>query len=678
MNFLYVSRKKAIIGFFIFVAIFLIYRTVHEQSSEQSMRHELHKHASILANYLWQFDEEGTRSYLDYASKLERYSSAKILDFTGNEFARATPLLLSKGEKTFHSIGLLSESPLEIDIIQEDRTIGKLSVVQLQRESFLYSYIILVMILLFLVFLFIDSLYNTNRSLEKIVLQKTAAHRESETRLRALLNSITDGIVAIKHDGVVVLANPVAEALLLPDQPLINANIFEELVFTSLDNMPIELSEFLQKSQRRTVKRINPVTKNEQILTISSAPIATDAQSHDGYVFIFRDVTAHIKMEEQLRHTEKMESVGKLAGGIAHDFNNMLSGILGAAELIEWDLDPESQSELKENVALIKTSATMAADLTKKLLRFSRKEQPKKELLTVRAIISETLMLLTRSVDKRITIIENQECNDSILCSRSQIENALLNLAINARDAIKESGTITLSTDSVVITHEQRGFGFPAKPGAYARIRVIDSGFGMTEDTMNKIFEPFFTTKEMGKGTGLGLAAVYGTIMEHQGGITVESTIGMGTTFTIMIPLAEQMEAPTIEKLPTATSAMPQQRTILVVDDEESMRIVVGKTLKKQNYRIITALNGQEAVDLIKKGESPALILMDYIMPVMNGHEAYRAIRAINPVVPVIIMSGYLPESKEKLLADGVTAVIDKPFSAELLRQVLSSHILAC
>lgn len=386
---------------------------------------------------------------------------------------------------------------------------------------------------------------------------------------------------------------------------------------------------------------------------------------------IMRDITEHRKLEEQLLQSQKMESIGTLAGGVAHDFNNMLTAIIGYAHLALMNM-PEYDPNRK-NIEQVLDASERAAHLTRDLLLFSRKQAIDRKRVELNAIIHKTEKFLKRVIGEDIacnTKLHEEEI--SVLADAHQIEQILMNLATNARDAMPRGGTFTIRTELVSIDERfifLHGYG---TPGMYAMVTVSDTGNGMDEDTRNRIFEPFYTTKEVGKGTGLGLAVVYGIIKQHDGYINVYSELGIGTTFRIYLPLfitgVQEAERSPKPKYPARGS-----ETILLAEDDETVRDLTETVLKDFGYKVITAVNGEDAVSkYLENRDNIQLLLFDLIMPGKNGKEAYNEIMQMKPDVKVLFATGYSPdiiESRASLGNGG--AVVYKPISPmDLLKKI--------
>jgi len=401
------------------------------------------------------------------------------------------------------------------------------------------------------------------------------------------------------------------------------------------------------------------------------------------YISVIRNIAQRKKAEEELRnkeellhHSQKMESLGQLAGGIAHDFNNMLFGIMGYAEIIRKKVE---DGKLDEYCRQIVTTSQRAADLTKQLLSFARKGKEYSMPVDVHGCIESAISILTRTVDKSVVLKKILLARHSyVVGDPAQLQSAFLNLGLNARDAMPDGGIFIITTGELDLS---AGFcesfsSFDIRPGKYIYIKASDSGKGIPQEFLPRIFEPFFTTKKLGQGTGLGLAAVYGTVAGHGGLITVSSSADTGTVFEIYLPLAgghslpEETEHP-VEVLPTGLG------TVLVVDDEKVVREMVSTILGDLGYETIQAENGLEAVEKFGINKDIiGLVILDIIMPEMGGVEAYERIMAIDPEARVVISSGYASGERIRFFMDkDISAFLNKPFTYSVLAETVSKAI---
>ncbi|ACH38966.1 response receiver histidine kinase response regulator [Citrifermentans bemidjiense Bem] len=378
------------------------------------------------------------------------------------------------------------------------------------------------------------------------------------------------------------------------------------------------------------------------------------------------DVTERHKLEEQLRHSQKLEAVGLLAGGVAHDFNNILTVIGGYCEMLKLDLAPGHP--LRDKVLQISAASERASNLTRSLLAFSRKGE-------VKAVPTD-LNLLLRGVEKFLQRIIGEDITLSTkvperaiwaVVDSGQIDQVLMNLAANARDAMPKGGSLFVELERQEIDAgfvQAHGFG---TPGSYALLTVSDTGQGMDEETRNRIFDPFFTTKVSGKGTGLGLAIVYGIVIQHKGFVNVYSEPGVGSTFRIYLPVVEPQQLAGTEAV-TVEAEVRGCETILVAEDDLYVLDLVTNVLVQYGYSIIHAANGEEAVQKFQENDQIALVLMDIIMPVMNGKEAAEKIRRLRPEARILFTSGYTAEIiKSRCELEESAELIMKPVKPALL-----------
>jgi len=384
------------------------------------------------------------------------------------------------------------------------------------------------------------------------------------------------------------------------------------------------------------------------------------------------DITEHRRMEDQLRQSAKMEAVGQLAGGVAHDFNNILTVILGSTELLLHDKTLSTrQRALLEQIG---RSSQRAAGLTRQLLAFSRKQVLKLVVLDLNAVVREMMPMLEPLVGEDIVLRLELAPNVVLVrADRTQLEQVLLNLAVNARDAMPGGGMVTVRT--ATIEAEELREEPPSGAESYVMLEVRDTGIGMSPDVQARIFEPFFTTKPQGEGTGLGLSTVYGIVRQSGGTIQVESAPGQGATFRVILPRAEAevRREPTLTTRPV-TRARPAKakETILVVEDEVDVREFVAQTLAAQGYRVLVARDGEEADALARERGGPIdLLLTDVVMPRMPGPEVARRLRSDRPAMRVLFMSGHTGQAPEGADWPTPSTFLSKPFSvAHLLHEV--------
>lgn len=495
--------------------------------------------------------------------------------------------------------------------------------------------------------------------------------RLSEQNLRALFNTISDAIFIHRLDGTILEANEAMFTLYGVSESTFKSFTIKDYSSTSANNPPAT-SIYKELEHKQTMifdwKARRPLDNTTFDVEVAIRPFNWFGEAT--IVAVVRDVTERKQLEEMLRQSQKMDAVGQLAGGVAHDFNNMLAGILGAAELLKLNID-SGQSENRELINIIQTSASRAADLTKKLLVFSRKDFGPKSVIDLADIVSDTVAILSHTIDRNIIISVNAtEFSPMILGNASLIQNMLMNLAINASHAMPHGGKLSFMIKEVDVDPEQcKNSEFTIIPGCYISIDITDTGCGIEPHHIIHIFEPFFTTKEQGRGTGLGLASVYGGIKEHNGAIKVHSVVGAGSTFTLLFP-----KSMTNAIIPHRTEDIQGKGTILVVDDESVVRLTTKLLLESLGYTVITAENGYEGMlYFIAHSNEIDLVIMDMIMPVMGGKEAIAKIHSCKPTIPIIIATGFTNEEDLHSLNDRKrTQLLRKPFGRKELSEALS------
>ncbi|MGH9774655.1 MAG: response regulator [Candidatus Acidiferrales bacterium] len=398
---------------------------------------------------------------------------------------------------------------------------------------------------------------------------------------------------------------------------------------------------------------------------ISLGPLAT----REGFLVsaTIVDITARKKMEHQLRLSQRMEAIGQLAGGVAHDFNNLLGVILGGTEIVLDALPPGHPSV--KTIEMIRKAGSSAADLTRQLLAFSRQQMLQPRVLDLREIVERTRALLGRLLGENIELSLSIEPSlGRIKADPGQIEQVLINLAVNARDAMPKGGRLKIQAQNVELDESYKDDHQPVIPGPYVMFVVEDTGSGMDRETQARIFDQFFTTKELGKGTGLGLATVYGIVKQSGGYIWVYSEVGQGTAFKIYLPRVDQaVELPEPEEPQTA--AFKGSETILLAEDSESLREMAREYLESVGYTVIEAVSGKDALQRSKEFDGPIhLLLTDVVMPEMSGPELAQQMASLRPGIKIIFTSGYTDDAiaRQGIVDPGV-AFIPKPYRPKAL-----------
>lgn len=507
------------------------------------------------------------------------------------------------------------------------------------------------------------------------------ALRQNEENLRVTLNALGEAVIATDTHGIVSRINPAAEKLTgwkahtAVGKPLSEIyRLVDPLSRQPIENPITRLTDNQADSGPAGNALLIAADNREYLINSSCAPIKNDAHELIGLVLVFRDITEETALQEQLRQSQKMDAIGQLAGGIAHDFNNMLAGIIGAAELLQ----PFAQQEPKA-AGYLKTiieASNRSSYLTAKLLAFARKQPIHLSPLNVVFPLRDAVELFQRTVDKRIKIaFEAKDDNLPITGDFPQLQSAFLNLLLNSSQAMPEGGIISISAERVYLDKPLRASSqIELATGHYARIEINDTGCGIPANHLPHIFEPFFTTKAPGKGTGLGLAAVFGTMQQHAGAIDVCSQPGAGASFKLFFPIIMQSES--AEKQ-ASDGLISGTGTVMLVDDEPMLRFVAGSILMELGYKTIEAENGLQATEVFRQHhKSLSLVVLDMVMPNMNGKDCFFELKKIDPAVKILVSSGFSgDEDVEAMREAGARWFIRKPFTAAELSKAVAEAI---
>jgi PAS domain S-box-containing protein len=520
-----------------------------------------------------------------------------------------------------------------------------------------------------------------------VLLVNIASRRRAQRELlqqRGLLHHIIDNIPHAVwwkdiHGRYLGANREFARQIHLPDADVAAGRTSSELVSLSDDGGEhlMRVEECMKTPAEQVTGRELVVGEdnNQQTYIVGKLSLRDEKGQVRGMVGLASDVTRRVRLERELGQSRKMEAIGQLAGGVAHDFNNLLTVIGGNAQLLLADQSPPE--EWRELSREIQEASTRASDLTRQLLTFARRGPMETRGVDMRGVVNETVRLLQRSIEKRIEIRTHIEASEPLVVrgDATRLQSAILNLALNARDAIPAAGTITIELAGAELTHEDiAGENLDVDPGSYVRLRVSDTGEGMDAETVSRIFDPFFTTKQRGSGTGLGLSVVYGTVKSHKGAVTVRSTPGEGTTFDLVLPRAHQQP----EVGTTAGNELPTGHgVILVVDDEPTVLNYASRALRGLGYEVEAFESATEAVKALRADPDRFdLALIDVVMPQMGGPELTRIARRLSPDLAVIWISGFSEEAVEGM-AHGhkAPALLSKPFTVEQLARMVADQI---
>jgi PAS domain S-box-containing protein len=531
---------------------------------------------------------------------------------------------------------------------------------------------VLAVVLVSLSFLFASIRFLITQDRQDVAI---AELRSSRDLLEAVIEGSQEAIYVRDQEGRYLLANPAARQLLGTTESEIVGKTNQEY-FTAEDAAWTRSSdlEVIRSNRPQTVEQTLTLKGTARFLVSNKAPYRDANGNVIGIVGIASDQTERLKMEAEVRKAQRMESVGTLAAGVAHDFNNLLTVIKGYSQLL---LEEVAGTPSQDKVKQIDAASNKAASLTRQLLAFSRQQVLQPKIISLNTVVSDMQKMLQRLIGEDIDFkVQLAADVPSILADPGQMEQVIMNLAANARDAMPRGGKFTIQTQRVELDEEYSRQHLHAPPGTYVQLAVSDTGIGMDEATQSRIFEPFFTTKPAGKGTGLGLSTVYGITKQSGGYIWVYSEPGHGTTFKMYFPIAAVGAEATAAPKPLAKRQAGSE-TVLVVEDEPSLLALVQASLKKHGYQVLTASSGEEAEAVARQHAGAIhLLLTDVVMPQTSGREAAKRVLELRPEIRVIWMSGYPDDTivHHGILEAGVH-FLQKPFTpatlGEKVREVL-------
>jgi two-component system, cell cycle sensor histidine kinase and response regulator CckA len=499
--------------------------------------------------------------------------------------------------------------------------------------------------------------------------QAAESLRQSESGFRSVVEDAPYGIFRCRSDGKILSANPALQRMLGYEdrEKLLRRNLAED-VFSSGSEFQ-KLKSLLDDGKEFKDVAIEMKRRDGAHITLRcSGRSMTDNEGSRSFDVFAEDVTEKRILERQLQMAAKMEAVGRLSGGIAHDFNNLLGVIIGYSQLFKRELDP--RSPLLEHAEEIEKAGTRAAALTRQLLAFSRQQVLTPAVLNLNDLVTDMVKMLPRLIGEDIAVSTSMASDLwSVKADRGQIEQVIMNLAVNARDAMPEGGKLLIKTSNRILDRAYARQHAGARPGQYMMLEVADSGMGMDADTLTHIFEPFFTTKGVGKGTGLGLATVYGVVKQSEGYIWVDSEPGKGASFQVFLPKVSEEKTGEIPAAARHRTATISSETILLVEDSDPLRKLTQSFLESSGFRVLVAVNGEDALRLAgRHPEKIHLLVTDVVMPGINGRVLAEQLLAERPGMKVLFISGYTDSFNA---VHGVRkrgmALLNKPYTEEEL-----------
>ncbi len=503
--------------------------------------------------------------------------------------------------------------------------------------------------------------------------------RLDETRLRVVLETAVDGIIIIDAQGWVQMFNPACERLFgYRADEVIGRNVSMLMPSPYRDEHDGYLDGFHRTGERKIIgigREVSGLRKDGTTFPMDLSVGEVKQAEQSMFVGIIHDLTARKHIQAQLVQAQKMETVGQLSGGIAHDFNNLLTVVIGNAEVLSDML--KVRPDMQALAVAIVQAGERGAELTRRLLAFSRRQTLRPAEIDCNLLVRGMEKLLRRMLPEAITIKAATEGELWTFADPGQLENAILNLAINARDAMPDGGTLSIATGHAPLDQRYRELHPEVNPGDYAMIAVTDDGTGMPKEVLDRVFEPFFTTKEVGKGSGLGLSMVYGFVKQSNGHVTIYSEPGLGTTVRIYLPAVAAV-GENVRSQTQIEAAAAGSEAVLVAEDDPFVRSYAVASLRSLGYRVIEATDGREALDALNAGVQVDLLFSDVVMPGgINGWDLAERARRIRPGLKVLLTSGYALETlaERGRLPEGAL-ILNKPYRklelAKRLREALA------
>ena len=674
MNFILKFWKQLACGCFLLGVSFSLvsFAYIQQQNIKDNIRFKTH--AEVIKNDIWALNRSGIKSYLQLAVQANNYKSLAVLLEKNALFFRITSPGLSGMDHFLHLIHLLPLKELSTEIVYKNRLIGSLHGEQYVRVFYPLLNIFFSMLLFLLASLFMLNLVYSRRFLEQQIFERTERHRASERRFHDLVNLLPEMVCETDLQGNLTYANKIAlKQLNITESELLNTSLFAYMVPEQVAHARKKFSNLIQgREQKLDTYTVRSTDGLLFPVLARSAPIYAGDQII-GIRCVIVDITERCALEEELHKAKRMEIIGLMAGGVAHDLNNILSGVINYPELILNKLPDDS--ELRGQVMAIKKTGLRAAEVVSDLLTVARGVAAPRTIAPPNKIITEYLQspefLQLQSQHQNISWhTELDPAALNISCSPIHVKKSVMNLIINAAEAITGTGQVTISTAVCRQDHpDKQEDGISKKH--WSVISIHDTGEGIADKDLDHIFDPFYTKKVMGKsGSGLGLTVVWNTIQDHDGEIRVNSDED-GTTFSLFFPATEQNFSP-VEPADELKVLMGEGEKILVVDDNPQQQDIALQLLTSLNYKVSVVSSGEEAVEYLRT-RFVHLLLLDMLMPPgLNGLQTYKQILAIHPGQKAVIASGF-SENKDvrETLQLGAASFIKKPYVMEQLSQVM-------
>lgn len=681
-----------VIASLLFGAYILIFDRLAYRAAEKRVA----VHARVISASLWHYNMEQSSEYLSLACASEHYQSLQVSDSRGATVFNINAPPLNRFEGFLHSLRLIPQVPLAAPVNYADQFIGTVKVQWVCRSFYQHLYVFFALLLALAVAYLYTGVVNAKRDLAQRVRARTSELAASNESLQSQIRERQHAETALQqsYDTFRNILDSIDATIYVADMQtyeILFMNRFMKEAFGG-DN----IGQICWKAFRNGEGPCRHCS-NDQLLKADGTPGETqiwEGQNPlnkkwylnydravswmDGRIVrlqIATDITTNKKLEEkrkqaelQLQHAQKLEAIGTLAGGIAHDFNNLMMGMMGNVNLVMYDLDNEHPHYKK--LERIEAQIERGSKLTRQLLGYARKETYEIRPININTLVKECAETFGRT-RKQIRIHENLD--KKLWGSRAdwtQMEQVLLNLFINAGDAMPDGGDLHLSTRNCMHTHIT-GRPFRPKPGSYVAVKITDTGVGMPPEVRERIFDPFFTTKERGRGTGLGLASAYGIIKGHGGYIDVTSFPGKGTAFTLYLPAVDAVD----KKRAGAKKQLIHhgEGTILLVDDEEVVLNVAHQMLDKLGYTVLPARSGSDALSIFTQHQGRIdLVILDMVMPDMSGGDVFDKFQQMQPGLPVLLASGYSLEGRaEEIMERGCCGFIQKPYGITALGETV-------